>query len=251
MEVFIFFICFSLIFHTEAFNGNCPSVNCGHGTPDIRTPFYLQDQQSNSCARPGFNLVCRENQTIVQFQSYGDLVVKSISYDIKKMDLLDPKNCVHEVFLNLNLSSTPFKYYYDVKKYTYLNCSLRLSSSFLQVPCLSGSDYHVYVVDSSLPIPVSCKPVKTIAIPFAYSPYISDNSFGLGLTWDSIDSGDCKAKRVLGITIFIVTVAILIRVKAYRFKKLEEEKQKKKENQGEFQVDKFLDDYETLRPARC
>lgn len=124
---------------------------------------------------------------MINFPGYGDLGVKSISYDPKKLTLLDPKDCVFEVFLNLDLSSTPFRYYHVVKNYTYLNCSnsINLSGSYEQVPCLSGSKHHVFVVESSSAVPhSSCEIVKTVSIPFAYNSYVSDDSFGLDLTWD-------------------------------------------------------------------
>ncbi|KAD6453429.1 hypothetical protein E3N88_08134 [Mikania micrantha] len=122
---------------------------------------------------------------MIIFQNYGELGVKSIIHDPKKLTLNDPKDCVFEVFLNLNLDSTPFRYYHVVKNYTYLNCSISLSGSLEPVPCLSGSKHHVYVVESSLDVPSSCEVVKTVSIPFAYSSYVSDDSFGLDLTWDS------------------------------------------------------------------
>jgi hypothetical protein len=191
MASFLFLILFSsTLLSIEAFEDACPSIQCGHDTPNIQFPFQVKGLQN--CGHPGFELVCKDNTTFIPFPSYGELVVKSISYNAKKLNLLDPKNCVHEVFLNLNLSLTPFHYFYVVKNYTYLNCSSRLPpNSFNEVPCLSGSKYHVYTVEPSLAIPNSCRPVKTVAIPFQYSPYLSDNSFGLGLSWDM---SDCEAK---------------------------------------------------------
>lgn len=198
MGSFFFFILFVTSFYanTNPIEASCPAVKCSHDTPepDIHFPFRLKGQLPQHCGHPGFELFCKENTTMIHFPSYGDLVVKSISYDTKKLELLDPKNCVHEVFLNLNLSASLFRYYYVVKNYTYLNCSARLPPSFKKVPCLSGSAHFVYTVKPSLAVPLSCRAVKTIAIPFAYSPYISDNSFGLGLTWELPGCEDCEGK---------------------------------------------------------
>lgn len=195
MDAFILLILFSsTLLFTGASEPNCPMMQCGHGTPKIQFPFKVKGLQHQHSVHPCFELVCRDNTTIIHFPSYGDLVVKSISYDAKTLDLLDPKICVHEVFLNLDLSLTPFHYRYVVKNYTYLNCSSSLSSSFAEVPCLSGSGHHIYTVEPSLALPNSCSPVKTVAIPFQYSPYLADNSFGLGLSWDRPGSKDCEAK---------------------------------------------------------
>lgn len=203
MNAFIFLIIlFSSTFHLLAAEPSCPVNQCGHGGPKIQFPFQvkgLQLQQHCRPGQPGFEVVCKDNTTLIHFPSYGDLVVRSISYDDKRLNLLDPKNCVHGVFLNLNLSLTPFRYFYGVKKYTYLNCSSALASSFPEVPCLSSSGHHVYTVEPSLALPNSCRKVKTVAIPFQYSPYVSDNSFGLGLSWDDglpgSDDGEANRRR--------------------------------------------------------
>lgn len=268
--IFVFLILISDIFlHVEAFDANCPPAKCGDGAPDIRFPFRLKGQQPQHCGYPGFELVCKENSTMIQFPSYGDLVIQSISYDMKKLNLLDPKSCVHEVFLNLNLSLTPFQYYYHVKNYTYLNCSAQLSPSFEPVPCLSGSQYHVYTVESSLASRLSCMPMKTIAIPFPYSPYLSDNTFGLGLTWTlpgcNEKGGHCNLQSktgdqtgcfnkgfsnkhlVIGLItgIFAFIVAILISIKIHNSKKLDGQKEK----ENHLQVQKSLGDYKALKTA--
>lgn len=197
METFIiFFVIFSLLTSTFALNEDCKTTNCNPGGPNIQFPFQVKSQEhQNSCSKPGFELDCENNSTIIHFPSFGNLVVKSISYETRKLDLLDPRSCVHGVFLNLNLSLTPFRYYYTVKDYTYLNCSARLSSnSFTEIPCLSGFGHHVYTVEPSLAFPFSCRAIKTIAIPFGYSSYLSDNSFGLGLTWGFLGRKDCEQK---------------------------------------------------------
>lgn len=198
MAALLVFILFatSMNVNTQASSENCPTVKCGRNTPDIHFPFWVKGQQSQHCGSTSFELVCRQNTTMIHLPSYGNLIVKSISYNTKKLDLIDPRNCVHGVFLNLNLSLSPFRYYYVVKNYTFLNCSARLPPPFAEVPCLSGSKHHFYTVKYPLavPVPSSCRAVKTLAIPFAYSPYISDNSFGLGLTWDSPRCDECGAK---------------------------------------------------------
>ncbi|KAM1800616.1 hypothetical protein ACFX11_032316 [Malus domestica] len=202
MPAYIFFILLSSIFlDTEASNRNCTSIKCTHdGAPDIRSPFHVRGQHSRHRGHHGYELHCNNNTTLIHFPSYGDLVVKSISYDVRKLDLIDPKNCIHQVFLNLNLSLTPFRYYHSLKEYSYLNCSFRLSPSFTRVPCLSSSGYHVYTVEPSLSVPDSCKVVRTITVPFRYSPYLSDSSFGLGLTWDFLGQQDCEANQVQSIS---------------------------------------------------
>ncbi|XVF52562.1 hypothetical protein PTKIN_Ptkin05aG0028400 [Pterospermum kingtungense] len=187
----------------EAFEASCLPATCGHGHGglDIRFPFRLKPHQpQHSGVDQRFDLFCnnKNNSTMIHFPSYGDLVVKSISYNTRKLNLADPKTCVHEVFLNLNLSLTPFHYYYVVKNYTYFNCSAPLGTTVTEVPCLSGSQHHVYTSESPVPVSDSCRPIKTVAIPFAYSSYLSDNSFGLGLTWELSEPEDSGLQSKTG-----------------------------------------------------
>ncbi|XP_071730824.1 putative RING-H2 finger protein ATL21A [Rutidosis leptorrhynchoides] len=237
MEACKFFILIFLIFtFIDVHDGKFTSKICNHDKPYIHFPFKV-------------NSFCKNNITMINFRRYGDLGVKSISYEPeKKLTLIDPNDCVFEVFMNLDLSSTPFQYYHVVKNYTYFNCSVKLSGSFEQVPCLSGSKHHVYVEATSLDVPSSCKTVKTVSIPFAYSSYISDDSFGLDLKWDSarfIDIGDDKTgwlglqfiREELSIAVLVFAVVGLACVKAYY---------SKKSHSKEYEWDKLLGDLETL-----
>ncbi|CAH1453825.1 unnamed protein product [Lactuca virosa] len=225
----------------EVLDGKFTSHTCNHDQPPIHFPFKV-------------NSFCKHKQTMIKFPNYGDLGVKSISYDHRKLTLIDPKDCVFQVFLNLNLDPTPFRYYHVVRNYTYLNCSINLLGSFEQIPCLSDSKHHVYVVESSLDIPSSCELIKTVSIPFEYSSYVSDDSFGLDLTWDSTGFDDfSEAKRrwfgvqsigeetSIAILVFMAILVLMVWgfacVKAYCMKKSES-----KTNEW----DKLLEDLETL-----
>ncbi|KAF8032689.1 hypothetical protein BT93_D1572 [Corymbia citriodora subsp. variegata] len=242
-SIFLVMIFLSSIFiATEAYRSSSRTIQCSHGGPEIQFPFWVKFRQPHGCNSSGFELFCRENATAIRFPSHGDLLVKSILYDSRKLNLIDPKSCVHEVFLNLNLSLTPFHYYYAVRNYTYLNCSAPLSNPFKEIPCLSGARFHVYTVESSLPMPGSCKKIKTVAIPFSYSPYISDNTFGLGLTWDLPDRerftskghhhilsiGRGNGKAVLSIGIIVVALVVLVSITIYRSREMQKLKKEQK-----------------------
>lgn len=88
-------------------------------------------------------------------------------------------------------------------------------------------------------VPESCKPIKTVDIPFKYSPYLADNSFGLRLTWGFLEDQDCDGKegpcglRVqnggfrmglvqvlsVGVFVFAVAFAFLVIKMIYRSRK--------------------------------
>ncbi|XP_076941650.1 putative RING-H2 finger protein ATL21A [Bidens hawaiensis] len=228
--MFIFFI-FTFI---QLLDGKFTSSICNHDKPHIRFPFKV-------------NSFCKHNQTMIKFKGYGELGVKSISNDPKKLTLFDPKDCVFEVFLNLDLDIAPFRYYHVVKNYTYWNCSIGLSGSLEPVPCLSDHKHHVYVVESSLDVPGFCEAVKTVLIPFSYSSYVSDDSFGLDLTWDSVGvMGFAEERRgfsveaiVRGISMLILVLVILglgcIMVYCW-----------KKSRTNEHEWEKLIGDLETL-----
>ncbi|KAK8691058.1 hypothetical protein V6N13_074579 [Hibiscus sabdariffa] len=239
---FLVFLSIPLLSYAEAIS---PPANCGPEPEvvDIRPPFRLKPQQRGD---PSFELFCRNNSTMLHFPLYGDLVVKSISYDQSKLDLLDPKNCVHEVFLNLDLSLTPFRYLYVVKNYTYFNCSTPIGTWNPQVPCLSGSRHHVYTVESYAEVPDSCSPIKTVAIPFAYSSYLSDANFGLRLTWDfpqpdhfgfqfKVTWSSSAPKRVPMIVgvVLLAAAALVVKMKILYIPKLVSNEDKKKQSTEE------------------
>ncbi|KAK7831248.1 ring-h2 finger protein atl22 [Quercus suber] len=202
MDAFLFLILFSsTLLSINAYEDTCAMMQCGDGAPKIQFPFQVKGFQLQHCGHPGFELVCKDNTTFIPFPSYnGDLVVKTISYPHQKL----------------------------------------VSSSFSEIPCLSGSKYHVYTVEPSLAIPNSCRPVKTVAIPFQYSPYLADNSFGLGLSWDLPGSEDCEANGghcglkdktgcfnlahdivfSIGIFIFAMVVATVTIIRIYHSKKI-------------------------------
>ncbi|KVH91966.1 RING-H2 finger protein ATL20-like [Cynara cardunculus var. scolymus] len=215
--IFIFFIFISMEFIDAKFTFDV----CNHDKPHIHFPFKI-------------NSSCEYNQTLISFPGYGDLIVKSISYEPKKLTLIDPKDCVFQVFLNLDLLPTPFRYYHVVRNYTYLSCSVELPHSFERVPCLSGYKHHVYVVESSSDVPGSCEVVKTVSIPFAYSSYVSDDSFGLDLTWDS--DGFQSIGEELSIVILVFVIAGLAYVTTCCSKKSQSKKHEWEKLLGDLEI---------------
>lgn len=267
MDTLIFISLFIIVLHVKAQantnTNSCSPINCTNASNlNIQFPFRLHQFQPKNCGLPGFELHCKQNRTSIHFPSYGDLVIKSISYDLKKLELIDPKNCIHEVFLNLNLSNTPFSYYYILKEYQYLNCSAEISNEFLQVPCLSGIGHHVYVVETSFVVPGFCNHVKTVGIPFSYSPFLSDNTFGLGLTWRLANSHEdsvvtkfttrlfkglneiANDKVLRCIIMFMFIVVMLLNIQ--KLTQYPERVDVEKENQKEPHADAILGNYEAL-----
>ncbi|CAL1401655.1 unnamed protein product [Linum trigynum] len=144
MKALIFLLFFHLFIISSFFptshsssQSNCAPLKCSSNAPEILTPFHLTTHHPPGCGKPGFTLSCKHNATTITFPNHLNLVINSISYDENRIALLDPRRCVHSVFLDLSL--TPFEYAYLVKEFKYLNFSVGLSvDSHDEVACLSG-----------------------------------------------------------------------------------------------------------------
>ncbi|XP_057799610.1 putative RING-H2 finger protein ATL21A isoform X2 [Salvia miltiorrhiza] len=217
---------------TTASSTSCKATKCSLLSPEIRPPFRIV---GSPCGLSEFTLSCDlHNQTTIRFDGTGDLVVKAISYHSRRLTLADPNNCVHQVFFNLDLSLTPFTYYHSLHRYTYLNCSSKLLGGIEEeVPCLSGANHHVYVVEPSFPLPPSCSAVKTVAIPFSYSRYLSDGSFGLGLTWS-------PTREYYNYTVSVMAVVLIVGMVLYAKYGGQLNQQKGEETLGEYEALKVV-----------
>ncbi|XP_009790335.1 putative RING-H2 finger protein ATL21A [Nicotiana tabacum] len=182
----------------------CFTSACRRDEPLIRFPFRLQKIQSQNCGYSGFNLHCdAANQTILKLpDSSGEFTVHDIDYSTQELWLNDPKDCLPQLLLKLNLSSSPFSgvYYQD---FTLFNCSFSYTRTKLNpIACLSGLNYTVYATSSMrgarlLSTP-ACNLIGTIAVPVQW-PFFeqvlsSDLSGDIRLSWANPDCRKCESK---------------------------------------------------------
>lgn len=182
----------------------CFTSACRRDEPLIRFPFRLQKIQSQNCGYSGFNLHCdAANQTILKLpDSSGEFTVHDIDYSTQELWLNDPKDCLPQLLLKLNLSSSPFSgvYYQD---FTLFNCSFYYTRAKLNpIACLSGLNYTVYATSSMrgarlLSTP-ACNLIGTIAVPVQW-PFFeqvlsSDLSGDIRLSWANPDCRKCESK---------------------------------------------------------
>ncbi|XP_077239203.1 rust resistance kinase Lr10-like [Tasmannia lanceolata] len=250
----------------------CPPSNCSLHGPEIRFPFRLKEHQLQHCGYPNFDLSCKGENTVLKLSSSMEVFVRDINYKKQTLTIFEPQNCIKGLFFNLNLSTSPFQYssIYYCSNYTFFNCSSEVDFAYGDpIPCKRDFQ-HVGYGDSSLDtLPVSCQPIKTVFIP---SPYRLNDV--LDLMWDAPQCHDCEAKRGrcgfknmtgeitcfygphkglsgkcleigVGIGIFVLLVATLIGIKVYNRWKLD-----RKEIGNQIKVEKFLEDYKTLKPTR-
>ncbi|XP_077222465.1 rust resistance kinase Lr10-like isoform X2 [Tasmannia lanceolata] len=244
----------------------CSPSNCSDHGPEIRFPFRLQDHnQPQHCGYPNFNLSCKGNDTVFNFPSSTEVFVKEIDYMSQTLTIFDPQNCIGGLLFDhkLDLSNSLF-HYYKYYNHSFLNCSSAVDDFFYNnqpIPCLSGFHYHVFLSpeDYVSSLPVSCQRIKTILTP--YWRY----DLPLVLKWDTPRCSHCEerggrcgfksktgeeitckpAVKGVSIGIFVLLVATMISIKVYN-----RWKSNRKEIENQLNVEKFLEDYKSLKPMR-
>ncbi|XP_077228728.1 rust resistance kinase Lr10-like [Tasmannia lanceolata] len=173
---------------------------------------------------------------------------------------------------------------------SFFNCSSAVDSNYISAPisCLSGTQYGVFLVNGDYyplkHLPASCHLIKTVpqSLYFLTSfggdtvmlnwPPCRDCEALIFMRWDMPRCGHCEQRgrrcgfknitseeitcfnkgpcikcMIIGvsISIFVLLVAALISIKVYRRWKSDRE-----EIESQLDVEKFLEDYESLTPTR-
>ncbi|XP_042520666.1 rust resistance kinase Lr10-like isoform X2 [Macadamia integrifolia] len=206
------FLCFlHLLPQSLGKEDDCKPWKCQEHGPIIEFPFRLKDQQPEYCGYPGFELTCKDRDTILQLPSVGELSVLDISYS--KQSIKVQENCLAEFILGFDgsnslssTSSSPFHYFCNTRNYKFFDCPTDITSDnygFYQVPCLSYKSHTVGFMGLSSDLassPKSCTIMATVAVPivpyddnygctdvpssFDYPNYLKDYSTGLSLKWE-------------------------------------------------------------------
>ncbi|KEH40384.1 receptor-like kinase [Medicago truncatula] len=244
---------------------------CGRHGPPIRFPFRLNDRETEyGCSYTGFNLSCSDTQkTLLELHPHSgpiQLEVTAIDYQLQQLQVSDPENCLPRQFLKLLHSQiSPFQLFsrsdYNYS-YTFMDCSS------LSCP--------VYVADSSNTLlalgldPILC--TKTLDILSSSLSLRYDNI--LVMTWSKPNCSKCEiegkmcklknngtedeiecfdrhhkpTKKILlyATVVFVGSVMVTLIIAAclhlYSYFKLKGE--------DETRIEKFLEDYRALNPAR-
>ncbi|EYU32237.1 hypothetical protein MIMGU_mgv1a021672mg, partial [Erythranthe guttata] len=178
IQFFCVFLFLSLV-HAQ---NNCLRSSCGGNGLAIQFPFWLQGKQPQTCGLSGFNLSCiGEKNAIVNIPYSGDFYVSSIYYDIKRVVLSDPDNCIPRRLLSLNLSSSPFRAV-SYRTYIFLSCPKGSINSRYVVNCLSDTTTDMAAInyEAGQTIPTKCEQLFTSTLPIS-SPY--GLPVNLELTW--------------------------------------------------------------------
>ncbi|KAJ4953321.1 hypothetical protein NE237_030153 [Protea cynaroides] len=170
---------------------DCKPSQCQLYGPSVEFPFRIKDQQPEHCGYPGFELTCKDGDTILHLPSMGDLLVSDISYLTHSISI--EKQCLAEFVLGFNASSSssstsssPFHYFCQTKNYTFSSCPIDVTyntDSIHRVPCLTHGLHTVVFMESSSDLallPESCNVTATVAVPLLPNDYYDDGCIDYG-----------------------------------------------------------------------
>ncbi|XP_043719713.1 rust resistance kinase Lr10-like [Telopea speciosissima] len=308
---------------------DCKPSQCHVYGPSIEFPFRIKGQQPKHCGLPGFELTCKDTDTIIQLPSVGEFLVYHISYSTHSISV--GKHCLAEFVFGFDAannnsssssssaSSYPFHYFCNTKNYSFFSCPTHYASDsfgIYVVPCLSNALHTVVFMDPSFDLallPESCSVMATVAVPIVpfhyaygyqgyysnpekdyygeydgsvcigdyrdpswvyyassfYPRYLQKDFSSLSLKWE-VPGCNCskvgercrfknKTTQELGcklvkdvaiggvsIALLVLIAAIGVSIKVYKSRNLAN----KKARQDQLKVEKFLEDYKSLKPTR-
>ncbi|XVF02200.1 hypothetical protein REPUB_Repub04eG0155600 [Reevesia pubescens] len=201
--IFLFFI---PIFHARNLQ-ECSS-SCGD-LNNISYPFRLQGDPVG-CGDLGFQLSCRENKPILNFRR-GQYYVKGISYDERTIRIVDVNlangNCgLPYTALSMDEATGDSRYPSLIHFWqaNFVNCSNSVPGlENSKVPCLSGSNSHIYVNFSNrnlfaYEIPKACQVISMVPtsseneVKYTYETTLKLLASGFDLRW-SVECRNCRA----------------------------------------------------------
>ncbi|KAL5828133.1 hypothetical protein ACOSQ4_019930 [Xanthoceras sorbifolium] len=188
LSISLLFSLLILLFVTEIQARKLQQVVCSSSCGDIKNisyPFRLKSDPVG-CGDPDYELSCESNKTILEFHSGNcGLPYKSLSVE----EILHDRRYKVETDHSRGLAS-------------FIRCSTNLTDpAYLEVPCRSGNQSHVYVISGSYSIanlPDSCfflSMVPTIKQLLGISSYATIQpllELGFNLGW-SVECRDCIA----------------------------------------------------------
>ncbi|XP_057950425.1 rust resistance kinase Lr10-like isoform X2 [Malania oleifera] len=270
-EMYLFFFIFFTVITRSHEYDPCKATKCGDGGPEIRFPFRLKNRQPESCGHRGFTLSCTEQNDIVLDLSAATpapapvasplysakLLIKEIDYGPRVIFVsYGSDDCFHPLLINFNFSGTPFRYADNQKENLYTLFKCPYSSTILRNLnfCYDKSDLHVYIIytdDYDITEQRLSYCNKTAShIPLVQFEFT--HKYYLALTWSQIPepprdkpkSGTTRTLKITGIVLGSLLIA-MIAVVLYCIYSID-----KTEREHRAKIEKFLEDYRALKPAR-
>ncbi|XP_058724623.1 rust resistance kinase Lr10-like isoform X1 [Vicia villosa] len=271
MVIILTVICSRVIWQVNGCSGR--DSRCGRDGPPIRFPFRLKDSKTeHGCSYTGFDLTCSDtHKTLIELPLHsGPLILQVIRIDYAGHYLTasDPENCNPGQFLKLFQSQTsPFQLD-ENPNYTYNFTFLHCSSLSCPVHVVKSSNT---LLDSGVD-PILCTKTLDITSSPVYPPiYQQDNLY---LAWSQPNCFKCEIqgkmcklkingtedetecfdrhhkptkKIILYVTVpfvglILMTLILTTCLRVYNYFKMKGE--------DETRIEKFLEEYRALNPAR-
>ncbi|GAB4861597.1 hypothetical protein Ancab_036790 [Ancistrocladus abbreviatus] len=194
---FLPFFLFPVICTAQSY---CPISICDNSTFAIRFPFWLQDQQSQYCGYPGFDLTCNDQGSVVLTLAHaGQFLVRSINYTAQNLQIYEADDCLPKRLRRFDLSGSPFSVDRYVN-YTFLSCSELVTTSALiiTVDCLGDSTRPVMATSSTelaKSMAEKCQKLYTLLVPVSMVQENVNSSSLVGdlqLKWDQPNCRECE-----------------------------------------------------------
>ncbi|XP_047325008.1 rust resistance kinase Lr10-like [Impatiens glandulifera] len=274
----------SLLQSTLAHN-DCIPIQCSKNGPIIRFPFRLKERQPQHCGYPGFDVSCSDsNDAMLLLPVSVQVHITKIDYSTQFIHIQEHGGCFTQIrFLNLSASHFNFTGTNSrLDDFTIFSCLPKDNDSQRRLIETCLDDPHdparrIYAIDSftgidSAPI-LSCKKMYNIS---RVPSYVLVQDYDIRLQWPHRICGDCEAQGkycrfrnniasgngtecygqievptdqqgvhksvvialiVVGLFILLTSTGVVCYIR----------KQKKKD---EAKIEKFLEAYRALRPAR-
>ncbi|KAJ8452702.1 hypothetical protein Cgig2_005038 [Carnegiea gigantea] len=182
---------------------SCTSMTCSHIGPSIEYPFRIKDLQPNSCGSPGFDVYCdsESEKTLLLLPSAGNFSIDYIDYDIRRISLSDPDDCLPQKLMFLDLDKiSPFVPQGEYMDFQLYNCSgdFHKYAAYEQIRCLSKSGYTVISIGAYPTTSVygsKCTFLETISAPKLVSYFTELSSVSrIYLTWNETKCASCATQ---------------------------------------------------------
>ncbi|KAF7149055.1 hypothetical protein RHSIM_Rhsim03G0202700 [Rhododendron simsii] len=251
MSIYIFL--FFLLSLSTA-QDDCTPKPCSDHGPPICLPFRLKNHHPPHGGNTGFDLSCSPNNTatVLDLPNSVQVIVTNINYTSQSIHIKDPNSCFPQRLKNLDLSTTPFQFADTMYSFSLFSCPSTKPDFSYRVTCLDGDGREVYaeygeglVYDQfglpGLPPMLSCRKMYDLSVPNE-----ALHQADLQLKWHQRVEGkflghDLEiACATLGS--FLLLVIFIAMYWFYRQKKI-----KRKDH---LKIERFLEDYRALKPAR-
>jgi len=185
----------------------------------LREENQINNNQSDRCVYPGFEVYCKNNkQPLITLSNGTEYVIKNISYESQRIWMDDPNDCPPRRFLqNIHLNYDSLfqrdrflqsTHYYE--NVTFLNCTKNAKEPIFDhlpnnIPCLSNDNYLImYALQSLLGNlwSPSCREIGSAKVPVkdkSGQPMVIMEGLysNLMLRWNTPLCG-CKAPQYCG-----------------------------------------------------